>query len=119
MTSRFSASTLLDVYRDNSGLPASGAFDGYDDPADSVTPVATGLPAHLVLTNSKTNDPVAGRVTIIETWTGRLRPGADVRPSDRVRDQKTGYWFVVDHANAPPLVIGAADVKLSLTRVTR
>lgn len=119
MTSRFVATTLLDVYRDNTGLPASGSFDGYDDSAESTVPILTRLPAHLAMTNSKTNDPVSGRVTVIETWTGRLRPATDVRASDRIRDRTTGFWFIVDHANSPALVIGAADVKLALTRVTR
>ena len=119
MTSRFRASTLLDVYRDNSGLAASGSFDGYDDDPDSTTPVAAGLPAHLHNGSTITLDPVTGRKTMIEKWTGRLRPGADVRPSDRVHDTRTGFWFVVDEAFAPPLVVGSADVRLKLTRVAR
>lgn len=119
MTSRFVATTRIDVYRDNSGLPASGAVDGYDDPADSSVALYVAMPAHLVEKTSKTYDPVVGRRTVIETWTGRVRPGSDVRVSDRLYDTRTGHWFVVDHARQPPLVIGAADVRLDLTRVTR
>lgn len=117
--SRFLASTLLEIYRDNTGLAASGSFDGYDDDADSTTPLSTDNPAHLHNASTVTLDPVSGRKTMIEKWTGRLRPGTDVRPSDRVKDLRTGFWFVVDEVFSPPLVIGAADVRLKLTRVAR
>jgi hypothetical protein len=119
MTSRFKASTILDVYRDNSGLAASGAFDGYDDDADSTTPIGVDLPAHLHNGSTVTLDPATGRRTMIEKWTGRMRPGADVQASDRIHDKRTGFWFTVDEAFAPPLVVGSADVRLKLTRIAR
>lgn len=119
MTSRFVPSTYLHVYRDNAGLGASGTFEGYQDPPTSDVPLSVKMPAHLVMSNKKTYDPVSGRRTIIESWTGRMRPGADVQESDRIYDTKTGDWFVVDSVSSPPLVTGAADVKLTLTRVTR
>lgn len=119
MTTRFVASTLVDVYRDNSGLAASGSFDGYDDNPDSTVPLHRSRPAHLVLTTRKTYNQVTGRLTVVENWTGRMRPGSDVRISDRVHDTRTDSWFVVDSVNAPALVIGAADVKMELTRISR
>ncbi len=126
MTSRFMATTLLDVYRDNAtgALPASGALDGYDEAPATSTPVLAAVPAHVALGGRqagtrKTYDPVTGRVTIIETWVGRARPGTDIRASDRLFDRYTGRWFIVDGAQAPATTIGASDVTLSLTRVTR
>jgi hypothetical protein len=119
VTTRFVATTLVDVYRDNSGLPATGAFDGYDDELPSTTPLHRDRPAHLYQQQVKTYDPVAGRNTSVEAWVGRMRPGSDVRISDRIYDQRANRWFVVDAVNTPVLVIGAADVKLSLTRIAR
>lgn len=119
MTSRFTATTKFDLYRDNTGLPASGSFEGYDDTAESTTPLYVALPAHLVASSQSTKDPVSGRRTIVQGWTARLRPGVDVQESDRLLERSTGYRFIVDTVTRPPLVIGAADVRLTLTRVTR
>jgi hypothetical protein len=120
MTSRFIATTLIDLYRDNTGQLITGGFDGYDDhPAESATPLHTRLPAHLTLRTKNVYDPVSGRGTLIESWFGLLRPGADVQESDRLHDLKTGNRFTVDSVNMVPLVVGAADVRLTLTRIAR
>lgn len=120
MTSRFKATTLLDIYRDNTGLAASGSFDGYDDGADSTTPLnPVPLPADVTNRTIKTNDPVTGRTTIVESWRARLRPEVDVRVSDRVHDSRTGYRFTVDAVIAPAGAVGAADVRLEMTRIAR
>lgn len=119
MTSRFVPSTYAEVYRDNAGLGASGTFEGYDDSSLSNVPLYVKLPAHLVQNNKIVYDPVSGRKSIVESWTGRLRPGTDVQESDRIKDTRTGNWFMVDSVISPPLVTGAADVKLTLTRVPR
>ena len=119
MTTRFRATTLLDVYRDNSGLPASGSFDGYDDDAESSTPLHAGLPADVVQQTSNVNDPVSGRVTVVERWRARLRPGADVKISDRILDTRSGHRFVVDVVVAPVGATGTADVRLEMTRISR
>ena len=119
MTSRFVATTLLDVYRDNTGLPASGAFDGYNDDAPSAVPMLIKLPSHLKQSASQPLDPVTGRVTTVERWVGRMRPGTDVQADDRIHEPSTGRWFIVNAAEAPAGVTGAADVRLTLTRVAR
>lgn len=119
MTTRFRATTTLDVYRDNSGLPASGSFDGYDDDAESGTPMHAGLPADVTQRTSNTLDPVTGRVTVVERWRARLRPGADVKISDRILDSRTGHRFVVDLVIAPAGATGTADVRLEMTRISR
>lgn len=119
MTSKFVATTLLDVYRDNSGLPGSGAFDGYDDNPESTTPVATRLPSHLHMKTRNALDPVTGRTSTIESWTGRMRPGADVRQDDRLREPRTGRWFIVNGVDIPAGGTGANDVTLTLTRIAR
>lgn len=120
MTTRFKATTLLDVYRDNTGLAASGCFDGYSDDADSVTPLNTEpLPAHVINKTIKVYDKVTGRISAIETWRARLRPDADVFISDRIKDRQTGHWFTVDAVVAPDSVIGTADVRLEMTRIAR
>lgn len=119
MTSRFLPNTYVDVYRDNSGLAASGTFEGYDDPQPEDALLVARRPAYLIATTKRSYDRVSGRTTVVEIWTGRMRPGEDVREFDRVRDQRTGDWFTVDSVISPPLVVGAADVRLSLTRVPR
>lgn len=119
MTSRFVATTLLDIYRDNTGLAASGSYDGYNDDAPSTVPVSTGLPSHLKQSTTQPLDPVTGRVTTVERWVGRMRPGADVKVDDRLYEPGSGRWFIVNAADTPAGVTGAADVKLTLTRVAR
>jgi hypothetical protein len=117
VSSKFRATTLLDLYRDNTGLPASGSFDGYDDDALSTEPLHEALPADVTNITTKASDPVTGRTSIVEKWRARLRPGADVQVADRILDLRTGHWFTVDAAVAPVGATGAADVRLELTRI--
>jgi hypothetical protein len=119
VTSRFVATTLLDVYRDNTGLAASGSFDGYNDDAPSAVPLLTRRPSHLKQSTSQPLDPVTGRVTTVERWVGRMRPGTDVQADDRIHEPSTDRWFIVNAADTPAGVTGAADVRLTLTRVAR
>jgi len=119
MTSRFVATTVLDIYRDNTGLAASGSYDGYNDDAPSDTPVLVDLPSHLHKSTTQPLDPASGRVTTIERWVCRMRPGTDAREDDRVHERSTGRWFIVNAVDLPAGVTGAADVKLTLTRVAR
>jgi hypothetical protein len=120
VTSKFVASTRLDLYRDNSGLAASGSFDGYNDDPVSTTPLYVALPADITDMSKQVFNRATGRMSIIEVWVGRLRPGVDVREQDRLFDTYNGNWFTVDKVTRQPgLAVGSSDAKLSLTRIAR
>lgn len=119
MSTKFRATTRVDIYRDNSGLPASGSMDGYDDDALSTDPLYAARPADVTNQSTIANDPVTGRTSVVEKWRARLRPGVDVHTADRIQDKQTEYWFTVDAVITPAGATGSADVRLQMTRIAR
>ncbi|WP_030506365.1 hypothetical protein [Microbispora rosea] len=91
--------------------------DEYGDPADSDTPVRGGVPISLIERDQRVFVPAENRTTIVRYVTGRVRPHADIREQDRLRDERAGSIYLVEAVSRTASVVGAADVVLTLRRV--
>jgi len=115
----FVPTTTVTVERDNGTPPATGTHvPGYGDSPENWTPVATGAPAYLYEDEQRTWDPSAGRMTVREVFRFRGRPDLVLQDRDRITDEVTGSVFQVDTISPSPSVIGVADTKAILVRVT-
>ena len=106
-------------------LRADGSVDDFGDTVD----IDTAGPVYpAAITEGKGADsagggidqrlfrPVEGRTTLVETYTIRLRPDAQVVEGDRLRDEQ-GRIYQVQHVIYPQRVVGIADVRVSAVRV--
>lgn len=91
--------------------------DEYGDPKDSDTPVRGGVPISLIEREQRVFVAAENRHTIVRYATGRVRPHADIREEDRLRDERTGSIYLVEAVSRPQSPIGRADVRLVLRRV--
>lgn len=91
--------------------------DEYGDPADSDTPVRGGVPISLIEREQRVFVAAENRYTIVRFVAGRVRPHADIREADRLRDEATGSIYLVEAVSRPQSPIGRADVRLVLRRV--
>lgn len=95
--------------------------DGYGDPIDLDTPVATGRPASILETVSRAKRPVEGRTDNVRSYAGRVRMGpggVELKKDDRVRDERTNITYTVDEIVQPTNPVGHAVTRLVLRRVT-
>ncbi len=89
--------------------------DVYGDPVDTSAEVATGLPAAVAEDRQRSFLASEQRGGVVEVFTIRLRPNADVREDDRLVDDD-GATYQVQAVSNPPGVIGMADVRVTAVR---
>lgn len=106
----FLATTLVALYR-------GSKTDEFGDDSDSNTIVASDLPASIVEDGQRRFRPAEQRGTVVERYTVRLRPDADVREGDRLVVQDSGVVYQVQDVTRPHSVIGFADIRVSAVRV--
>lgn len=92
-------------------------IDEYGDPKDSDVSVNSGVPMSIVEESRRVFLAVEGRLTIIREFIGRVRPGFDIRESDRLRDDKSGRVYLVEGISQPSLATGTSDKRIFLRRV--
>ena len=115
----FIPTTTVRVERDNGTPPATGTYvPGYGDDTENWTPVATGAPAYLYEDEQRTWDPSTSRMTVREVTRFRARPDLVLKDRDRIVDEVTGSVYQVDTISPSPSVVGIADTKAILIRVT-
>ena len=89
------------------------------DEVDANTPVIEHLPATLIETGRKTQDPSSPTPRTIREITLRLPYWSGVTDKDRILDERTGDIYMVISVTRPPTIIGApVDLLISLKRVT-
>lgn len=89
------------------------------DEVDANVPVIEHLPATLIETGHKTQDPSSPTPRTIREITLRLPYWSGVTDSDRILDERTGDTYMVISVTRPPTIIGApVDLLISLKRVT-
>ena len=89
------------------------------DEVDADVPVIEHLPATLVETGRKTQDPSSPTPRTIREITLRVPYWSHLTDSDRVYDETTGDTYIVISVTRPPTIIGApVDIVASLKRVT-
>lgn len=112
----FVPTSVMDVQRGSS-------TDAYGDAIDTATTVATGLPAAVSEEGGvgrgqqRRYRPAENRTTLVETFSIRLRPDADIREGDRLVDQRSGAVFQVQDVFNPRSVVGFADVRVTAVQV--
>lgn len=109
--SAFIPTTLLTLYR---GTEKNQWDEDVDD--NTVTDM-TDIPALVTEKSQRTFLPEEQRMTKIERYVIRLRPGTDVREEDRLLDKYTGAMYLVQEVINVPLIIGAPDVRVAAIRV--
>ena len=89
------------------------------DEVDANVPVLEHVPATLIETGHKTQDPSSPTPRTIREITLRLPYWTKVTDDMRVMDERTGDIFMVISVTRPPTIIGApVDLEISLKRVT-
>lgn len=110
MTTTFIPSTTVAVQR---GVLAANEFG---DELPATTSVATGLPAAVQEKRQRSYQPAEQRGGVVEEFTIRLRPTADVTEDDRLVDERTGAVYQVRTIHHPRSVVGLADVRVTAVR---
>jgi hypothetical protein len=107
---RFRATTTVSVYRGTT-------TNDYGDQVDTTTtPVYTGVPASLIQTSRRQRNPSSGEVRIVHTVRGRLPSNRTVLKGDRLKDERTGRFLVIEEVNEPPADPGfSRDLSLILS----
>lgn len=89
------------------------------DEVDANVPVLEHVPATLIETGHKTQDPSSPTPRTIREITLRLPYWTNATTDMRVLDERTQDIYMVISATRPPTIIGApVDLVLSLKRVT-
>lgn len=61
--------------------------------------------------------PTENRTTIVQTVLGRCRADVDVKETDRLKDERTGYLYMIEEIVEPVDPLGAAAKSFFLKRV--
>ncbi len=89
------------------------------DEVDANVPVIEHLPATLIETGHKTQDPSSPTPRTIREITCRVPCWTALQTTDRVLDERTQDIYMVISVTRPPTIIGApVDLVVALKRVT-
>lgn len=91
--------------------------DEFGDETDVDTETVTHLPASITQDKQRSYQRVEQRGGVVETFTVRLRPNADVTEGDRLRDERTGHVYQVREVANPARLVGVPDVRVTAVRV--
>lgn len=91
--------------------------DVFDDEADAVTAVKSGIPASLMESARTAMEPVTGTPRIIRTHVARMPATTDVTEGDRVKDERTNEIYIVVSVtkNSNPVLTQPLRVDLKRT----
>lgn len=107
----FFPTTRVSIYRGESQ-------DAFGDPLDDNTVSdMVDVPAFIKEQSQRTFLPEELRLTTIQRYLIRLKPGTDVREGDRVKDQYTGVWYQVQEVINLPLIAGTPSVRIAAVRI--
>jgi hypothetical protein len=105
------ATGLFSIYR---GTTTNSSGDPVDD---NVTTTATDVPMALHNNTVIEGDPDTATPRVITAIRGRATRGTDLRAQDRIKDQATGLFYVVDTVSAPLSSTRNSDLGFSCHRV--
>lgn len=91
--------------------------DEFGDPEDNETVASTGNPFSIIMQSKRQFLPSEMRTTIVQTIAGRCRADVDVKETDRLKDERTGYLYMIEGIVEPQDPIGAAAKSFILKRV--
>jgi hypothetical protein len=89
----------------------------YGDVLDSDTPAGTGIPCSIVEGRQIVSTESDAQARAVNYYTGRLPNGTVVTEKNRLRDDRTGETYSIDHVTRPHNAMIPQDVRLDLRRV--
>jgi hypothetical protein len=89
----------------------------FGDVLDSDTPAGSGIPASIIEGRQVVATESDAQARIIRYYTGRLPAGTEVNDSQKLRDEVTGFIYVIDNVTEPQNPVIPQDVRLDLRRV--
>jgi hypothetical protein len=89
----------------------------FGDVLDSDTPAGSGIPASIIEGRQVVATESDPQARIIRYYTGRLPAGTEVNDSQKLRDEVTGFIYVIDNVTEPQNPVIPQDVRLDLRRV--
>lgn len=95
----------------------SDLTDEFGDPLDNETVASSGNPFSIIMQSKRQFLPSENRTTTVETILGRCRANVDVKNTDRLKDQRTGFIYMIESVVHPQDPIGAAAQSFILRRV--
>lgn len=90
----------------------------YDDEQDADLVVATGVRASLLERPVTGARPASGRKDTQRGYSLRVWKSVDVRQDDRIRDERTGFTYVVTTYAPSTNAAGLGSTRCDLQRVT-
>ena len=105
------ATGLFSIYRGTT-TDSSG-----DDVDDNTTATAIDVPLALHNLSVLEDNPDTALARTITAIRGRATRGTDLRVQDRIKDQATGVFYVVDTVAAPLSSTRNSDLSFSVHRV--
>lgn len=91
--------------------------DEFGDPLDNETVASTGNPFSLIMQSKRQFLPSENRTTIVQTILARCRANVDVKETDRLKDERTGFLYMIESLVQPQDPIGAAAKSFLLKRI--
>lgn len=105
------ATTTVSIYRGSS----TNAYG--DDLDDNSAPIASGQIASIIEQSRRTFLPAENRTTVVENATGRVKSGTNITEGDRIKDEKSGRFYLVEGLSNPSAPRGKSDIRLVLRAV--
>lgn len=105
------ATTTVSIYRGTTQDEYS------DDVDDNSAPIVSGELAAIIESSRRVFLPAEDRMTVVMNATGRVKSGTDVTEGDRLKDERSGQFYLVEAISHPQVTRGLADVRLTLRAV--
>ncbi len=91
--------------------------DEFGDPMDNETVASSGNPFSILIQAKRQYLPAENRTTIVQTVFGRCRANVDVKETDRLRNERNGFLYMIEELLEPDDPMGAAAKSFVLRRV--
>lgn len=105
------ANCLVDVLRGTSQ-------NDWGDAVDNGTVAATGVPASIIVANTRVWDATTQTPRAVQRITGVMGSERDVRVNDQLRDTTHGITYAVDSVTQENAIGRTPDLSLLLSRLT-
>jgi len=112
-SANFRPTTYVTVLRTS----PSDLTDEFGDPEDNETVASTGNPFSIIMQSKRQFLPAENRTTVIENIAARCRGNVDVKETDRLKDERTGFLYMIEGIVQPQDPIGASAISFTLRRV--
>lgn len=95
----------------------SDLTDEFGDPEDNETVASSGNPFSILIQGKRQFLPSENRTTIVQTIFARCRADVDVKETDRLKNERNGFLYMIEELLEPDDPMGAAAKSFILRRV--